>query len=97
MSIDYPPHDSMSLEEVTISHMLEMVAIVNVLEQKGLGTKQTSRISSPNRQEESVGADLEMGQRVEKRTTYRQRGCYGVKLPAPSYGVLGEGESMEIN
>ena len=34
MSIDYPAHDSMSLEEVTISHMLEMVAIVNVLEQK---------------------------------------------------------------
>ena len=54
-------------------------------------------IASPNRQEESVGADLEMGQRVEKGTTYRQRGCYGVKLPAPSYGVLGEGESMEIN
>lgn len=96
MSIDYPAHDSMSLE-VTISHMLEMVAIVNVLEQKGLCTKQTSRISSPNRQEESGGADLEMGQRVEKETTYRQRGCYGVKLPAASYGVLGEGESMQIN
>ena len=39
MSIDYPAHDSMSLEEVTISHMLEMVAIVNLLEQKGLCTK----------------------------------------------------------
>ncbi len=111
MSIDYPAHDSMSLEEVTISHMLEMVAIVNVLEQKGLCTKQTSRISSPNRQEESVGADLEMGQRVEKGTTYRQRGCYGIKLPAAaysaeaatsatkarSYGGLGEAGSMQIN
>ena len=84
MSIDYPAHDSMSLEGVTISHMLEMVAIVNVLEQKGLCTKQTSRISSPNRQEESVGADLEMGQRVEKGTTYRQRGCYGGRFQVPS-------------
>lgn len=97
MSIDYPAHDSMSLEEVTISHMLEMVAIVNVLEQKGLCTKQTSPTSSLNPKEESVGTDLEMGQRVEKGTTYRQRGCYGVKLPAASYGVLGEGESMQIN
>jgi hypothetical protein len=70
MSIDYPAHDSMSLEEVTISHMLEMVATVNVLEQKGLCTKQTSRISSPNLQEEFGGADLEMWQRVEKETTY---------------------------
>jgi len=46
MSIDYPAHDSMSLEEVTISHMLEMVAIVNVLEQKGLRTKQTSSLNN---------------------------------------------------
>lgn len=67
MSIDYPAHDSMSLEEVTISHMLEMVAIVNVLEQKGLSTKQTSRISSPNLQEEFGGVDLEMCSGWRKR------------------------------
>ena len=70
MSIDYPAHDSMFLEEVTISHMLEMVAIVNVLEQKGLSTKQASGISSPNLQEEFGGVDLEMcsGWRKRRRT-----------------------------
>ena len=61
MSIDYPIHGSMSLEEATISNMWEIVAMVNVLEQKASCTKQTSTTSSPNPQEESVGADLEMG------------------------------------
>ena len=97
MSTDRPTRDSMSLEEATISNMWEIAAIVELLEQKGLCTKQTSPTSSLNPKEESVGTDLEMGQRVEKGTTYRQRGCYGVKLPAASYGVLGEGESMQIN
>jgi hypothetical protein len=37
---DRPKRESMSLEEATISNMWEMVAIVEVLERKGLCTKQ---------------------------------------------------------
>ena len=40
MSTDRPKRDSMSLEEATISNMWEMAAIVELLEQKGLCTKQ---------------------------------------------------------
>ena len=40
MSTDRPKRDSMSLEEATISNMWEIAAIVDVLEQKGLCTKQ---------------------------------------------------------
>ena len=90
---------------------MEIVAIVNVLEQKGLCTKQTSPTSSLNPKEESVGADLEMGQRVERRRRTDKEAVYGIKLPAAAYsaevatsatkagscGVLGEGESMQIN
>jgi hypothetical protein len=39
MSDDRPKRDTMSLEEVTISNMWEIAAIVEVLERKGLGTK----------------------------------------------------------
>jgi hypothetical protein len=40
MSNDRPTRDSMSLEEATISKMWEIAAIVELLEQKGLCTKQ---------------------------------------------------------
>ncbi len=40
MSTDRPKRDSMSIEEATISSMWEMAAIVELLEQKGLCTKQ---------------------------------------------------------
>ena len=40
MSDDRPTRDTMSLEEATISNMWEMVAIVELLEQKGFCTKQ---------------------------------------------------------
>ena len=40
MSDDHPTRDSMSLEEATISNMWEIAAIVELLEQKGLCTKQ---------------------------------------------------------
>ena len=40
MSDDRPKRDSMSLEEATISNMWEIAAIVELLEQKGLCTKQ---------------------------------------------------------
>ena len=40
MNDDRPKRDSMSLEEATISNMWEIAAIVEVLEQKGLCTKQ---------------------------------------------------------
>jgi len=39
MTDDRPTRDTMSLEEVTISNMWEMAAIVELLEQKDLGTK----------------------------------------------------------
>jgi hypothetical protein len=40
MSDQRPKRDSMSLEEATISNMWEIAAIVELLERKGLGTKQ---------------------------------------------------------
>ena len=40
MSDDRPKRESMSLEEGTISNMWEIAAIVELLEQKGLCTKQ---------------------------------------------------------
>ena len=40
MSTDRPKRESMSLEEATISNMWEIAAIVEVLERKGLCTKQ---------------------------------------------------------
>jgi hypothetical protein len=39
MSEERPKRDSMSVEEATISNMWEIVAIVEVLERKGLCTK----------------------------------------------------------
>ncbi len=40
MSSDRPKRQSMSIEEVTISNMWEIAAIVELLEKKGLCTKQ---------------------------------------------------------
>ena len=40
MSNDRPKRDSMSIEEATVSNMWEIAAIVEVLEGKGLCTKQ---------------------------------------------------------
>ena len=40
MSDDRPKRDSMSIEEATVSNMWEIAAIVEVLERKGLCTKQ---------------------------------------------------------
>ena len=40
MSDDRPKRDTMSLEEATVSNMWEIAAIVEVLERKGLCTKQ---------------------------------------------------------
>ena len=40
MNAPRPKRDSLSIEEATISNMWEMVAIVEVLERKGLCTKQ---------------------------------------------------------
>jgi hypothetical protein len=40
MSDDRPPRESMSIEEATISNMWEIAAILEVLERKGLCTKQ---------------------------------------------------------
>jgi hypothetical protein len=40
MSEDRPKRESMSIEEATISNMWEIAAIVEVLERKGLCTKQ---------------------------------------------------------
>lgn len=40
MSSDRPKRDSMSIEEATVSNMWEIAAIVEVLERKGLCTKQ---------------------------------------------------------
>jgi len=40
MSNERPKRDTMSIEEATISNMWEIAAIVEVLEQKGLCTKQ---------------------------------------------------------
>lgn len=40
MSSDHPKRETMSLEEATISNMWEIAALVEVLERKGLCTKQ---------------------------------------------------------
>ena len=40
ISTDRPTRESLSIEEATVSNMWEMVVIVEVLEQKGLCTKQ---------------------------------------------------------
>jgi hypothetical protein len=40
MSNDRPKRGSMSIEEATVSNMWEIAAIVELLEQKGLCTKQ---------------------------------------------------------
>jgi hypothetical protein len=40
MSDDRPKRESMSIEEATISNLWEIAAIVEVLERKGLCTKQ---------------------------------------------------------
>ena len=40
MSNDRPKRETMSLEEATVSNMWEIAAIVEVLERKGLCTKQ---------------------------------------------------------
>ncbi len=40
MSTDRPTRDSMSLEEATISNMWEIAASIEVLERKGICTKQ---------------------------------------------------------
>ena len=40
MSTDRPKRDTMSIEEATLSNMWEIAAIVEVLERKGLCTKQ---------------------------------------------------------
>jgi hypothetical protein len=40
MNDDRPKRDSMSIEEATVSNMWEIAAIVELLEQKGLCTKQ---------------------------------------------------------
>ena len=40
MSEDRPKRASMSIEEATVSNMWEIAAIVEVLERKGLCTKQ---------------------------------------------------------
>ena len=40
MSDDRPRRNSMSVEEATVSNMWEMAVIVEVLERKGLCTKQ---------------------------------------------------------
>ena len=40
MSNDRPKRETMSIEEATVSNMWEIAAIVEVLERKGLCTKQ---------------------------------------------------------
>ena len=48
MSDDRPKRDSMSIEEATISNMWEGAAIDNVLERKGLCTKQGAHTTERN-------------------------------------------------
>jgi hypothetical protein len=48
MSDDRLKRDSMSLEEATVSNMWEMAAIVEVLERKGLCTKQGAHTTERN-------------------------------------------------
>lgn len=48
MSTDRPKRESLSLEEATVSNMWEMAAIVEVLERKGLCTKQGTHTTERN-------------------------------------------------
>jgi len=48
MSKDRPKRETMSLEEATVSNMWEMVAIVEVLERKGLCAKQGTQTTERN-------------------------------------------------
>jgi hypothetical protein len=48
MSTDRPTRDTMTLEETTVSNMWEMAAIVEVLERKGLCTKQGTYTTERN-------------------------------------------------
>ena len=48
MSKDRPKRKTMSLKEATVSNMWEMVAIVEVLERKGLCTKQGTHTTVRN-------------------------------------------------
>jgi hypothetical protein len=87
MSNDQPTkREAMSIEETIISNMWEIAAIVEVLERKGLCTKQElhtiiddilellnkSGLTSHQSQNllERLGRIIEMGQRVAKGTTH---------------------------
>jgi hypothetical protein len=48
MSTDRPNRDRMFLKEATISNMCELAAIVEVLERKGLCTKQGTHTTERN-------------------------------------------------
>lgn len=48
MSTDRPKRESLSLEEATVSNLWEMAAIVEVLERKGLCTKQGTHTTERN-------------------------------------------------
>jgi hypothetical protein len=48
MSDDRPTRETMSVEEATVSNMWEMAAIVEVLERKGLCTKQGTHTTVRN-------------------------------------------------
>lgn len=48
MSTDRPKRESLSLEDATVSNMWEMAAIVEVLERKGLCTKQGTHTTERN-------------------------------------------------
>jgi len=48
MSTDRPKRETMSLEKATISNMWEIAAIVEVLERKGLCTKQATHTTERN-------------------------------------------------
>ena len=48
MSTDRPKRETMSLEEATVSNMWEIAAIVEVLERKGLCTKQGTHTTERN-------------------------------------------------
>ncbi len=48
MNSDRPKRETMSLEEATVSNMWEIAVIVEVLQRKGLCTKQDPTTSSPS-------------------------------------------------
>jgi hypothetical protein len=48
MSTDRPKRESLSVEEATVSNMWEIAAIVEVLERKGLCTKQGTHTTERN-------------------------------------------------